>query len=155
MLYVAVLNFGTMKRNNKAIATNVLQLKAGVNQLTHLSVYARLILGAVSTSSGLLTIKFYKMSKTKKYEIETLEQLVNITTPENFERLSIDFLLWLNQVNQTFAKIKEREEYKGKINSDIAKVKFIWIDDGKNELKNIQLKNTTTGEVKNIKPKKK
>lgn len=95
------------------------------------------------------------MSKTKKYEIETLEQLVNITTPENFERLSIDFLLWLNQVNQTFAKIKEREEYKGKINSDIAKVKFIWIDDGKNELKDIQLKNTTTGEVKNIKPKKK
>jgi hypothetical protein len=94
------------------------------------------------------------MAKIKKYEIETLEQLVNITTPENFERLSVDFLLWLNQVNQTFAKIKEREEYKDKMNSDIAKVKFIWIDDGKNDLKNIQLKNTTTGEVKNIKPKK-
>jgi hypothetical protein len=94
------------------------------------------------------------MAKKKKYEIETLEQLVNITTPENFERLSIDFLLWLNQVNQTFAKIKEREEYRDKMNSDIAKVKFIWIDDGKNDLKNFQLKNTTTGEVKNIKPKK-
>jgi len=95
------------------------------------------------------------MSKIKKYEIETLEQLVNITTPDNFERLSIDFLLWLNQVNQTFAKLKEREEYKDKINSDIAKVKFIWIDDGKNELKSMQLKNTTTGEVTTVKPKKK
>jgi hypothetical protein len=41
------------------------------------------------------------------------------------------------------------------MNSDIAKVKFIWIDDGKNELKNVQLKNTTTGEVTNINPKKK
>lgn len=95
------------------------------------------------------------MSKIKKYEIETLEQLINITTPDNFERLSIDFLLWLNQVNQTFAKLKEREEYKDKINSDIAKVKFIWIDDGKNELKSMQLKNTTTGEVTTVKPKKK
>jgi hypothetical protein len=95
------------------------------------------------------------MSKIKKYEIETLEQLINITTPDNFERLSIDFLLWLNQVNQTFAKLKEREEYKDKINSDIAKVKFIWIDDGKNEMKSMQLKNTTTGEVTTVKPKKK
>ena len=95
------------------------------------------------------------MNKIKKYEIETLEQLVNITTPDNFERLSIDFILWLNQVNQTFAKLKEREEYKDKINSDIAKVKFIWIDDGKNMLKSMQLKNTTTGEVTTVKPKKK
>ncbi|MES2382498.1 MAG: hypothetical protein V4538_15730 [Bacteroidota bacterium] len=91
----------------------------------------------------------------KRYEIETIEQLVNISTTENYERLGIDFLLWLNHINQTFAKLKERPEYKDKLNSDIAKVKFIWIDDGKNELKNIQLRNTTTGEVKNIKPKKK
>jgi len=95
------------------------------------------------------------MSKIKKYEIETLEQLINITTPENFERISVDFLLWLNYTTETFAKIKERDEYKGKLNSDIAKVKFIWIDDGKNELKNVQLKNTTTGEITNVKPKKK
>ena len=33
------------------------------------------------------------MSKNKKYEIETLEQLINITTTENFERLSVDFPL--------------------------------------------------------------
>jgi hypothetical protein len=111
--------------------------------------------GAVIASSGLLTIKFYTMSKIKKYEIETLEQLMNITTPENFERISVDFLLWLNYATETFAKMKEREEYKGKMNSDIAKVKFIWIDDGKNELKNVQLKNTTTGEVTTVKPKNK
>ena len=86
---------------------------------------------------------------------QIFEQLVNISTVENYERLGIDFLLWLNHINQTFAKIKENHpEHRGKNNSDIAKVKFVWIDDGKNEIKNIQLKNTTTGEVKIIKPKK-
>lgn len=96
------------------------------------------------------------MKKPKRYEIETIEQLVNISTTENYERLGIDFLLWLNHINQTFAKIKENHpEHRDKHNSDIAKVKFIWIDDGKNDIKNVQLKNTTTGEVTNIKPKKK
>jgi len=95
------------------------------------------------------------MSKIKKYEIETLEQLMNITTPENFERISVDFLLWLNYTTETFAKMKEREEFKGKMNSDIAKVKFIWIDDGKNELKNVQLTSAAGRTVTNIKSKKK
>ena len=96
------------------------------------------------------------MKKQKRYEIETIEQLVNISTTENFERFSVDFLLWLNHTVQMFDKIKENHpEYRDKHNSDIAKVKFIWIDDGKNELKNVQLRNTTTGEVTNIKAKKK
>ena len=94
------------------------------------------------------------MMENKKYEIETLEQLVNIVNKENIERLSIDFLLWLNQVNETFESIKEKHpEHKGKLNSELAKTKFIWIDDGKNELNEIQLKDSTTGEIKNIKLK--
>lgn len=92
------------------------------------------------------------MSKT--HQIETLEQLINITTPENLERISVDFLLWLNYATETFAKIKQLEEYKGKTNSDIAKMEFIWIDDGKHDFKGVELTNTTTGEVTTIKPKK-
>lgn len=95
------------------------------------------------------------MSKIKKYEIETLEQLVNISTTENFERLATDFLAWLHYNNIIFEEYKKNPEYKDKLNSEIAKVKFIWIDDGKNELKNVQLKNTTTGEVTIVKPKNK
>lgn len=87
------------------------------------------------------------MKKPKEYEIETLEQLVNIVTPENFERLSIDFLSWLNFVNQSFAKIKEKENLKDMLNSEIATVKFVWVDDGQNKIKGIKIKNTTTGEV--------
>jgi hypothetical protein len=96
------------------------------------------------------------MKKPKEYEIETIEQLVNIVTPENEQRLGIDFLLWLNHVNHTFVKIKENHpEYKNKLNSEIAKTKFIWVDDGKNDLLNIKLKSKETGEIKNIKPKNK
>lgn len=93
------------------------------------------------------------MKKPKEYEIETLEQLVNIVTPENFERLSIDFLSWLNFVNLSFAKIKEKENLKDKLNSEIATCKFVWIDDGKNKIKGIKIKNTTTGEIAEIKTK--
>lgn len=92
--------------------------------------------------------------KNKKYEIDTLEQLVNITTPENFERLSVDFLLWLSYVNNIFAELKKQTNYKGKLSSEIAKTKFVWIDDGKNEVKSIIFKNTTTGKIKIIKNKK-
>lgn len=97
------------------------------------------------------------MKKPKRYEIKTIEQLINITSVENFERLGTDLLLWLNHINQTFAKTRENNpDFKNKQNHEIFKVDtFIWIDDGKNEIKNIQLKNTTTGEVTNIKPKKK
>jgi len=95
------------------------------------------------------------MKNNKKYEIQTLEQMVNIATPENFERLSIDFLHWFRYTTELFAKMKEREEYKGKMNSDIAKVKFTWIDDGKTGFKGIELTNSTTGEVSEIKPQKK
>ena len=83
------------------------------------------------------------MGKEKRYEIETIEQLVNLSTVENYERLGIDFLLWLNYVNQTFDKYK-----KDNPNSKLPIVnKFIWIDDGKNEIKHVELRNTTNGEV--------
>ena len=75
------------------------------------------------------------MKKPKRYEIETIQQLVNVSNVENFERLSVDFLLWLNYLNHIKAK------------QDIEVEKFIWIDDGKNELKKTQITNKKTGEV--------
>ena len=69
--------------------------------------------------------------------------MVNISTVENYERLATDFLLWLNHINNFIAKYKESNP-----KSESPKVqKFIWIDDGKNELKNIQIHNMKTGET--------
>jgi hypothetical protein len=83
----------------------------------------------------------------KTYEIETLEQLVNISTTENFERLAYDFLAWLQYNNLIFEEYKKMPEYKDKLNSDIAKVKFVWTDDGKTGVVSFKITNTSTGEV--------
>jgi hypothetical protein len=54
-------------------------------------------------------------------------------------------------------KIREKhpKECEGKENWEIMKSSFIWIDDGKNDLKEVKLTNTKTGEIKKIKIKKK
>jgi len=64
-------------------------------------------------------------------------------------------LCFLKSKRKRITLLKENPDLKDKLNSEIAKVTFIWIDDGKNEIKNIQLKNENTGEVTNIKPKNK
>lgn len=95
------------------------------------------------------------MSEPKIYEIESLEQLVNIVTPENIDRLSVDFLLWLNTVNNIFANFKaSNEDKRGLNNSDIAAAKFIWIDDNKHEIDSYILVDTTTGDIEEIKAKR-
>ena len=92
--------------------------------------------------------------KAKRYEIDTLEQLINTVNSENFDRISVDFLLWLHQVSETFEKVKAQyPEYKDTPNSEIGKVGFIWIDDGKNQCNKVNIKNTTTGEISEIKLK--
>lgn len=83
----------------------------------------------------------------KTYEIETLEQLIDITTSENFERLATDFLYWLDEANRIFTELKKEPQYKDKNNSEIAKVKFVWTDDGVVGLSSVKLTNTTTGEI--------
>ena len=57
-------------------------------------------------------------------------------------------------MNELFVKMKEANpELKDKLNSDIAMASFIWVDDGKNDLKATILKNTQTGEISKIKTK--
>lgn len=95
-------------------------------------------------------------NKIKRYEIKTFEHLINVVNKENFERLSVDFLLWLNYNVDMMDKIRQKypKEFEGKENWEIGKPSFIWIDDGKNDLKEVNLTNTKTGEIKKIKIKK-
>lgn len=90
--------------------------------------------------------------KPKKYEIDTLEKLINVASLENIERFSIDFFLWLHYTLDLIDKLRKEdpEGTKGKSNSEILQSIFIWIDDGKNELKHCQVKNPITGEVHEI-----
>lgn len=93
--------------------------------------------------------------KHKKYEIENLEQLLNVVSDENIERLSIDFFGWLHFMNNCFKEFKATNpEFKNKLNSEIAECKFVWVDDGKTEIKGVQLKTKETGQITYIKNKK-
>jgi hypothetical protein len=84
----------------------------------------------------------------KRYEIETLSQLVNVVDDENFDRITTDFVLWLNYMKEMFKQVKESNpEYKNKSNSEIAKSVFIWNDDGIIGLRNAHIKVTETGEI--------
>ena len=90
----------------------------------------------------------------KKYNIKTIEQIVNIVNEDNIENLSIDFALWLRQVLNVFTAVrKENPEVKDLLNSQIADVGFIWIDDNKNEIKFTSVEIKETGEVKTFYPK--
>lgn len=74
-----------------------------------------------------------------KYEIKTISQLVDIVTDENRERISTDLVNWLDITNQTYNIIKAlNPELKDKLNSEIAQPTFVWIDDGKNDIKGIE-----------------
>jgi len=90
--------------------------------------------------------------KEKKYEIDTFEKLLNVVNKENFDRFTIDLLQWIHYYIQVIdgTKNKYPEVCKDKTNWEIAKGKFIWIDDGKNEMKSVKVTNTKTGEVKNF-----
>lgn len=73
--------------------------------------------------------------KPKEYKIETLDDLANVVTTENADRLADDVRLWLKGIAEIFEKVRETvpDETKDKKNSEIAEAKFIWVDDGGNE----------------------
>lgn len=94
--------------------------------------------------------------KPKRYEINSFEKLINIVNSENFEMLSTDFLLWLHytMVAIEALKSKDPDATKGKTNWEIMQSIFIWVDDGKNELNSLQVKDKATGQIHEIKIKR-
>ena len=97
-----------------------------------------------------------KKEEPKRYEIDTFEKLVNVANMENIERLTIDFLSWLTYTTQIIDNARKTHPTvcKGKTYWEIIQSTFIWIDDGKNGLENVIIKNRNTGEQKTINLKK-
>lgn len=93
----------------------------------------------------------------KRYEIDSFEKLINIATDENFEGLSTDMLLWLHYTMDVIKALRNKmpEETKGKTNWQVMQSVFIWVDDGKNELKEFSVKDLNTGEISRVKLKHK
>jgi len=77
--------------------------------------------------------------KEKKYEIKTIEDILNVVTADNMECFLKDFSAWLS-LNIT-AQIAD------KIMGETADIRtsgtFTWIDDGKNDM-NIKVEITNT-----------
>ena len=86
--------------------------------------------------------------KPKQYKIDSFEKLL-----ENIDNISVDFSNWLRYTNDTYKRIRLEypSETKGKSNTEILESAFIWIDDKKNDFKEVQLTNKSTGEIKEIK----
>ena len=96
------------------------------------------------------------MKKTKKYEIDTFEKLCNIVNDENVNNLAVDLASWLLYYNNTMSLVRKKHpELKDKLNTEIGKASFIWIDDGKHDIVSTIVKNPATGEQTEYKAKRK
>jgi hypothetical protein len=85
----------------------------------------------------------------KKYRIASFDQLLNVVNEENLERISIDFALWLstNVAIMNEIRTKHPKETEGKLNSELVKSVFVWIDDGEHDLKSVTITDSRTGEM--------
>ena len=96
------------------------------------------------------------MSAGKKYEIESFEQLVNVINKDNFEAITTDLMLWLMYVVQFYEEARKlNPDLKDKTNWELSASHFIWIDDGKHDMKSVTIRNKETGEIKNLSLRKK
>lgn len=90
----------------------------------------------------------------KKYEIDSFDKLLNVVNKENFEAISTSLLMWLWYTVQFYDQVKkDNPELNDKANSQISRITFTWIDDGKHELKSIITRDQNTGEIKELKLK--
>ena len=98
--------------------------------------------------------KEYQM-KAKEYRISTFEQLLNLINSDNYERLMQDFIGWVGMYNLAIKKMRKEypEETKNLLNWEILNSEFIWIDDGKHDIKDIVIENVKTGEIHKVKLK--
>lgn len=93
-----------------------------------------------------------KEIKPKRYEIDSFEKLCNVINEENYERLTVDLAGWLRYITLMNKEFREKypKECEGKTNWEIANCSFVWIDDGKNNLKEVKVTNRETGEIETI-----
>lgn len=88
------------------------------------------------------------MATNKTYEIDSFEKLMNVVSEENFEALSLDFVKWMAIYLAHVKKVREAhpEETKELLNWEIIEASFEWIDDGANDLKEVKVVDSKTGE---------
>lgn len=72
----------------------------------------------------------------KQYEIRNFDDLCNLVNNDNIKTLSEDLKNWLITYHLTIEMFRKNypEQTKGKLNSEIAKGAFTWIDDKKNDV---------------------
>lgn len=93
----------------------------------------------------------FKRNQFKQYEIDSFEKLCNIINEDNFEALTTDLIMWLSyhvKYMKSLRKQLPKKYTKDKTNWDLGKSSFIWIDDGKHDMKFVHIKNLLTGEIK-------
>ncbi len=85
----------------------------------------------------------------KTYRISSLEQLLDVLTEENAERLLGDFALFALQYNNVVEHMRKAspELCEGKSNSELLTAQFEWTDDGINKITSMEVENTKTGEI--------
>lgn len=76
-----------------------------------------------------------------KHEVKTFEDLLNLVTTENHERLVKDLSKYLLMYAEftSIARALSPDETKGKTNTQIFNSGFVWVDDGKNDLLSIEV----------------
>lgn len=92
---------------------------------------------------------FYRaMATNKTYEIDSFAKLMNVLSDENFEALSLDFIKWMATYLAHIKKVREAhpEETKDLLNWEITEAAFEWIDDGANDLREVNVVDGKTGE---------
>lgn len=90
-------------------------------------------------------------NKPKEYEIDSFEKLVNVINDKNFDSLVTNLIMWLGYNVKFMKEMRSsmpKKYTKDKTNWDLGRSTFIWIDDGKQEMKFVRVKNGLTGEVK-------
>jgi hypothetical protein len=85
--------------------------------------------------------------KPKTYEIKSFEQLVNVVNRDNMEAITTDLLMWLMYCVQFYEEARKlNPDLKDKTNWELSKCHFIWIDDGKHDMKETKIILQETGE---------
>ena len=95
-----------------------------------------------------------KKTETTHYEIDSFEKLINLINEDNFEHLATDLMMWLGYQVRFMKDVRHqfpKKYLKDKTNWDLCQTRFIYIPDGKHDMKAVVLKNTLTGKTFELK----